>query len=154
MSTVKDDPFGHLRNRALSRVQGMEALPDLSGVEVRALYHELQVHQAELQMQNEQLRESQYQLEHSLQKYRELFECIPIGYAIVDSWGRVLNCNAAGFELLKLKTNTSFTLSPRQPSTAKAWRSPVRTPTTQPRGQSTRRQSQSPINTASMRTRC
>jgi signal transduction histidine kinase len=111
MSTVQDDPLRHLRSRALTRVQGIEAQPDLSGVEVRALYHELQVHQAELELQNEQLQESQWQLEQSLQKYRELFECMPIGYAIVDSWGRVLNCNAAGFELLKLKPNTSFTFN-------------------------------------------
>jgi signal transduction histidine kinase len=108
MSTVKDDAFEHLRSRAQTRVQSIEALPDLSGADIRRLYYELQEHQAELQLQNEQLQESQDQLEQSLQKYRELFECIPIGYAIIDSCGRVVHCNAAGLGLLRLEPNTPF----------------------------------------------
>jgi signal transduction histidine kinase len=111
MSTVQDDQFGHLRSRARTRVQRIEALPDLNGVEIQALYHQLQVHQAEVELQNEQLQEAQWKLEESLQKYQELFECIPIGYAIVDSRGGVVNCNAAGFELLKVKPTTSFTFN-------------------------------------------
>ena len=36
---------------------------------------------------------------------------MPIGYAIVDCWGHVLQCNSAGFELLKLKPGTSFSFN-------------------------------------------
>jgi signal transduction histidine kinase len=108
MSSPKMNRFEHLRHQVQSRIQRAHPLPDLSTIEIRALYHELQTHQAELELQNEQLQESEALLEQSTHKYRELFESIPIGYATLDSRGHVIDCNAAGHTLLQTTPGTSF----------------------------------------------
>lgn len=109
MANRKAGPFEDLRRQAHSRVQKVHELPELSTVEIRALYNELQTHQAELELQNAQLQESQALRDQSIQKYRELFESIPIGYATIDSSGRVIDCNVAGHSLLQTRPGTSFT---------------------------------------------
>ena len=70
MSSPKMNRFEHLRRQVQSRVERLQTLPDLSTIEIRALYHELQTHQAELELQNEQLQHSHVLLEQSIQKYR------------------------------------------------------------------------------------
>ena len=64
------------------------------------LLQELQIHQIELELQNEELRESQYQLELTHQQYLELYNSAPVGYASVDSNGIILRCNQTLAELL------------------------------------------------------
>jgi PAS domain S-box-containing protein len=54
--------------------------PALSGKTPEELIHELQVHQAELELQNEALREAQLALGESRDKYLDLYEFAPIGY--------------------------------------------------------------------------
>jgi DNA repair exonuclease SbcCD ATPase subunit len=49
----------------------------LSLEEIRALVHELQVHQVELAQQNEALRQAQTSLEEASKKYRDFFDCAP-----------------------------------------------------------------------------
>jgi two-component system cell cycle sensor histidine kinase/response regulator CckA len=64
------------------------------------LVHELLVHQAELEMQNEALREAQVVVTESEHRYRDLFENAPIGYVILDGATRVLSANPRARELL------------------------------------------------------
>jgi len=69
------------------------------------LDHELNVHKIELEMQNEELRSTQYRLEKSLISYADLFEFAPIGYFILDQYGVIEKVNDAGSILLgKWKT--------------------------------------------------
>lgn len=64
------------------------------------LMQELQIHQIELEMQNEELRESQLQLEEFHQQYLDLYNDAPVGYASLDDSGMVLRCNRTLIELL------------------------------------------------------
>lgn len=64
--------------------------------EVKRLLHELNVHQVELEMQNEELRDTQEKLELSRTKYRELFDFAPVGYFSVDERTMVKEVNFTG----------------------------------------------------------
>jgi PAS domain S-box-containing protein len=65
-----------------------------------ALLHELEVHQIELEMQNEELRAARLETEGALARYTELFDFAPIGYATLARDGRIREVNYAGAQLL------------------------------------------------------
>jgi len=92
-------PPSQLRNVAeaeLARVPPAEA-PIRSAEE---LLHELQVHQIELEMQNESLRHSQMVLEESRDRYVDLFEFAPVGYLTLSREGQIASINLTGAALL------------------------------------------------------
>ncbi len=65
-----------------------------------SLVHELQVHQIELEMQNESLRHAQLEAEDALTKYSDLYNFAPIGLFTLDMQGVIVEVNPAGAELL------------------------------------------------------
>ncbi len=72
--------------------------------------HELRVHQIELELQNEELREAQIRLENSRLEYFDLYNFAPVGYFTLDKDGNILKVNLAGaallgFERVKLINN-------------------------------------------------
>ena len=68
--------------------------------DTQKLIHELEVYQIELEMQNEELREAQAELEESRTKYFDLYDLAPIGYFTFDQKGLILEVNLTGAELL------------------------------------------------------
>lgn len=92
-----------LRNKKATPVEGM------AEVDVRALLHELQVHQIELEMQNEELLRAQTAAQEVSDKYHDLFDFAPVGYFRLDEQGRILEVNLAGASLLGLDRSTAVT---------------------------------------------
>jgi PAS domain S-box-containing protein len=93
--------FDSLRKKAEDLISMQPAtLQAQSFQDINALIHELQVHQIELEMQNEELRIAQLQLEESRSKYSNLYDFAPIGYFTVDKSGLILEVNLTGAEQL------------------------------------------------------
>ena len=66
----------------------------------RALIHELQVHQIELEMQNEELKQARDATEKLQLKYEDLYDFAPVGYFTVDQDGTICEANLTGCRLL------------------------------------------------------
>jgi PAS domain S-box-containing protein len=93
--------FGDLRRRAeesLARL-GVGHEAD-SGIELSKLLHEIDVVYAELEIQNEELRDAQGSLEASRLRYVELFEGAPLPYLVASATGDVEDVNRAAVALL------------------------------------------------------
>ncbi len=68
--------------------------------DVKKLVHELQVHQIQLEMRNEELSKAQAEIEHSRRKYSDLFDVAPVGYFTFDQKGVIVEANLTGAELV------------------------------------------------------
>lgn len=62
--------------------------------------HELRVHQIELEMQNEELRNAQLELEASRARYFDLYDLAPVGYCSLSEEGLILQANLSARALL------------------------------------------------------
>ncbi len=106
MTQGKDsrDRLSDLRRRAEAAfVNESGNVPDvstLSSEDVQKLIHDLRVHQIELEMQNEELRQAQLALEESRDRYLDLYDYAPVGYFTLDHNALVMEANLAGASLL------------------------------------------------------
>jgi diguanylate cyclase (GGDEF)-like protein/PAS domain S-box-containing protein len=71
-----------------------------SGTKDEELIHELHVHQIELEMQNEQLRQAQEEIETSRDRFVELYEFSPVSYLTVNQNGTIESANLTASTLL------------------------------------------------------
>jgi PAS domain-containing protein len=97
-----------------------ETSKPVAETDVKKLLHELQVHQIELEMQNEELREAYITAETALKKYTILYDFAPMGYFTLDSDGSICELNFTGSEMLGDKRfsliNSNFKLFVSQDS--------------------------------------
>jgi diguanylate cyclase (GGDEF)-like protein/PAS domain S-box-containing protein len=90
-----------VRNEAEEKLrQQTERLKGISMLDMQDLVHELGTHQIELEMQNEELRRAQEELEASRSRYADLYDTAPTGYFTLDRDGLILEVNLTGSGLL------------------------------------------------------
>jgi PAS domain S-box-containing protein len=95
------DDHSDLRRRAeemLLKDHGQ--LDKISPTDMQNVVQELRVHQIELEMQNEELRRTQQELEASREKYFDLYDMAPAGYVSLNEKGIILEANLSLATLL------------------------------------------------------
>ncbi len=70
-----------------------QAVDELSPMDLHRLVHELEVHQVELETQNEELRRAQREIENTRDAYLELYDVAPNGYLTFGERGLILGAN-------------------------------------------------------------
>ena len=88
----------HAEERFRANKQGLH--PPRTMEATQRFVNELEVHQIELEMQNEELRQAQNELELSRNTYAELYDFAPVGYFIFDARGLIQEVNLTGAKLL------------------------------------------------------
>ena len=81
-------------------VKQKERPKDLSAKVLKNLVQDLETHQIELEMQNEELRRTRQELEISRNKFVELYDFSPVGYFTLDARGLIREVNLTGAEML------------------------------------------------------
>jgi PAS domain S-box-containing protein len=132
MSTKPTTPeqLANLRQRATSRLSGgagatgapfsasdaLAVLHDLAASpetapDALALLHELQVHQVELELQADELRESRIGLESALRRQTELYDCQPVACFTIDGSAVVHELNLSAARMLGVARDEAYGLS-------------------------------------------
>ena len=97
-------PPEELRRQAEERMKFEGSLPEeIPPAEVQKLIHDLRVHQIELEMQNDELRQTQEILEESRRRYLDLYDFAPIGYLTLDRLGFIKEANLTTAGLLQVE---------------------------------------------------
>jgi len=92
-----------LRRKAENKLKNKASNFDVSSYddELRKLFHELQVHQIELEMQNEELVNAKEQIEAAAhEKYKELYDFAPTAYFTISKKGSIQELNLKGAGML------------------------------------------------------
>lgn len=83
-----------LRNAALQLLERTPAVADdFREKTLQQVIYELQVHQVELEMQNEELRRVQMEIEQSRDRFADLFDFAPVGYVTLNDSNRIIEAN-------------------------------------------------------------
>lgn len=90
-----------LRHRAEERLSAGHGRISLLEADTRKLLHELQVHQVELEIQNEELEQAHAECQAALESYTQLYDHAPVAYFTLDRDGAIRRLNLAGAELLR-----------------------------------------------------
>jgi PAS domain S-box-containing protein len=90
-----------LRKRAEKKIERrISSFDEQPSADLEQVLHELEVHQIELEMQNEELRRAFLEVEESQRRYLDIYEFAPIGYFVFDINGFITEVNLTGASLL------------------------------------------------------
>ena len=93
-----------LRTRAEKYLEGRlfrrDTISGLSRKEIKRLIHDLQAHQIELEMKQEELRVTRLKLQELKDKYVDLYDFAPVGYVTMNEHGVITEANLTCAALL------------------------------------------------------
>ncbi len=96
--------LSELRRRAEARLSKQKGKSRSAGMEdTRELLHELEVHQEELKIQNEELQKALVETQKLRDRYVELYDFAPVGYFMLDEQGIINEANFTGASLLGIE---------------------------------------------------
>jgi len=96
-AALREQAEARLRNTAALAPEDRESMYPAA---IARLLHELRVHQIELEMQNEELRRAQLELDASRARYIDLYDLAPVAYCTVSQAGLIVQANRSAAELL------------------------------------------------------
>src|SRR5947207_15516802 len=101
----RSETSGKLRLPAEQMIRARGAAPARTAEapaseEAARMLHELRMHQVELEMQNEELRRTQLELDAARERYFDLYDLAPVGYFTVSESGLILEANLTAAKLL------------------------------------------------------
>ncbi len=97
----KQSRLNALRARAEAAIDELSLnLPHIQFTNYHSLLHELEVYQAEIELQNEELLEAQLALTESRDAYETLYNDAPVGYFTLSSKSLIRDVNRTGIDLL------------------------------------------------------
>ncbi len=103
MSNEISDRMKDLRLRAESIIkENNEINESISNKDLSDIIHELSVYQIELELQNEELRSTQKELELTRNNYIDLFNQAPNGYIILSDIGQIIQVNSTFADMIKI----------------------------------------------------
>ena len=80
--------------------KSLDVSPEFKDLTSEKIIHELQVHQIELEMQNDELKRVQLALEVARDKYQDLYDSVPVGHFTLTHTGLIKEVNRTGAVLL------------------------------------------------------
>jgi PAS domain S-box-containing protein len=113
--TKKNPPidFAELHRRAENLLQHNTEPAEALYQDVANLIHELSIYKTQLELQNEDLRNTEQELERSRRRYIDLYDFTPVAYLTISEAGRIVEANLAAADMLGVDRrgllNTSFT---------------------------------------------
>ena len=105
MATSREE----LRRLAEARLTvDVEQLPRMSEEEVRKVVYDLQTHQIELELQNEELRRTQKEPLEARDRYSDLYDFAPVGYMTLSDKGLIIEANLTLADMLGVERRALF----------------------------------------------
>jgi PAS domain S-box-containing protein len=91
-----------LRRRAENRLREMPAKTKraTNAADAQRALQELQIHQIELELQNEELKLTKSEVDAGLEKYTDLYDFAPVGYFTLSSDGSIQQVNLTGTSMV------------------------------------------------------
>lgn len=95
-----ESKFDRLRRQAEELIRNRADFNIAPFCDILELIHEYKIHQAELEIQNEELKRAQQELSQLHREYERLYEFAPCGYMTLNAKGIITHINLTGVTLL------------------------------------------------------
>ena len=99
-ATLNANELRYRAEEKLNEHKGEVEKKSVEEADIQRLVHELEVHQIELEMQNEQMIQQQKEMEVTLNTYADLYAFAPVGFFVITQDSTIRNANLTGAELL------------------------------------------------------